>query len=268
MGQFDRDGQRILGSAIAALHHTGSGASLAATARNFTVEVSSSQTDAGKVNLYSGNESGLFPARNLTQTKDGGLFGRSLEGCDVNNDGPTNSLLATRAPTVPLRPIPPWSTTTGRRRATTGQQTTPLPRSFRVNCSATTLRAWAILDGDGYDEHIISEPFNSTSGAFGAGALWLFEGTSGQLSVAPTGSIGRRPTAASAKRWQLQVTSTRTATTTFTSPVEWGTLPDGSRFSSVQPRASVPTGSCWQKGTPANISVSDWLLAAMSTGTG
>ena len=61
-----------LGSAIAALHHTGSGASLAATARNFTVEVSSSQTDAGKVNLYSGNESGLFPARNLTQTKTAG----------------------------------------------------------------------------------------------------------------------------------------------------------------------------------------------------
>ena len=76
-----------LGSAIAALQHTGSGASLAITARNFTVEVSSSQTDSGKVNLYSGNESGLFPARNLTQTKDGGLFGRSLEGCDVNNDG-------------------------------------------------------------------------------------------------------------------------------------------------------------------------------------
>ena len=49
------------GSAIAALHHTGSGANLAATARNFTVEVSSSQTDAGKVSLYSGNESGLFP---------------------------------------------------------------------------------------------------------------------------------------------------------------------------------------------------------------
>ena len=180
----------------------------------------------------------------------------------------TNSLLATRAPTVPLRPIPPWSTTTGRRRATTGQQTTPLPRSFRVNCSATTLRAWAIWTetastSTSSQSRSIPRPEPSAPERSGSSRA-----PAGSFPVAPTGSIGRRPTAASAKRWQLQVTSTRTATTTFTSPVEWGTLPDGSRFSSVQPQASVPTGSCWQRGTPANTSVSDWLPAAMSTGTG
>ena len=36
------------------------------------------------------------------------------------------------------------------------------------------------LNGDGYDEHIITEPLNST-GTFGAGLLWLFEGTNGTL---------------------------------------------------------------------------------------
>ena len=33
------------------------------------------------------NSTGLSPLRNPTQTEDGDLFGRSLEGCDVNNDG-------------------------------------------------------------------------------------------------------------------------------------------------------------------------------------
>ena len=76
-----------LGSAVEVLHHTGAGDYLAVTALNYSMDTGSSEPDAGKVNLYSSNETGLSLLRNLTQTKQGDLFGRSLEGCDINNDG-------------------------------------------------------------------------------------------------------------------------------------------------------------------------------------
>ena len=40
------------------------------------------------------------------------------------------------------------------------------------------------LNGDGFDEHIITEPLNATGG-FGTGTLWLFEGTDQSLPGEP-----------------------------------------------------------------------------------
>ncbi len=76
-----------LGSSIAALQQSNGADILAATARNYSFVVSAQKTDQGKVNLYSGNATEMSSLRNVTQTEDGDLFGRSLEGCDVNNDG-------------------------------------------------------------------------------------------------------------------------------------------------------------------------------------
>ena len=84
-----------LGSAVEALVHAGGGDHLAITARNYSMETGSSQTDTGKVNVYSSDETGLSPLRNLTQTKAGDLFGRSLEVAMLTTTGLTNSLSLT-----------------------------------------------------------------------------------------------------------------------------------------------------------------------------
>ncbi len=68
-----------LGSVLAALQRTGTGDGLAVTARNFTATISATQTDHGKVNVFAANTTGLHAMRNMTQSKDGDLFGRSLE---------------------------------------------------------------------------------------------------------------------------------------------------------------------------------------------
>lgn len=170
-----------LGSAVAALHHTGSGASLAATARNFTFNLSETQTLDGKVNLYAGNQSGLYPLRNLTQTENGGLFGRSLEACDVNNDGHDELIVGNTGdydtPTT-YSSVEYFFGSSSGFNGTADHTLAPLIAGklfgFNIACVGD-------LNGDGYDEHIVSEPFNSTTGAFGAGSLWLFEGTNGQL---------------------------------------------------------------------------------------
>ncbi len=170
-----------LGSAVEALHHTGSGASLAATARNYTSVVSETRTDAGKVNLYTGNESGLFPSRNLTQTKDGGLFGRSLEACDVNNDGHDELIVGNTGDFSKPATYSSIEYFFGSSSGYNGTADHALESIVQGKLFGFNIACVGDLNGDGFDEHIISEPFNSTTGAFGAGTLWLFEGTNGQL---------------------------------------------------------------------------------------
>ncbi len=170
-----------LGSAVEALHHTGSGASLAATARNYTSVVSETRTDAGKVNLYTSNESGLFPSRNLTQTKDGGLFGRSLEACDVNNDGHDELIVGNTGDFSKPATYSSIEYFFGSSSGYNGTADHALESIVQGKLFGFNIACVGDLNGDGFDEHIISEPFNSTTGAFGAGTLWLFEGTNGQL---------------------------------------------------------------------------------------
>ena len=169
-----------LGSAVAALHHANSGDGLAATARNHTVQVSPTQVDDGKVNLYTGNESGLHPMRNLTQTENGGLFGRSLEACDVNNDGFDELIVGNTgtydAPAT-YSSVEYFFGSTSGYNGTADHTVASITqgRLFGLNIACV-----GDLNGDGFDEHIVSEPFNSTQ-SFGAGTLWLFEGTDGAL---------------------------------------------------------------------------------------
>ncbi|MGB2372771.1 MAG: hypothetical protein ACPIA6_03640, partial [Poseidonia sp.] len=169
-----------LGSAVEALHHTGSGASLAVTARNYTSVVSETRTDAGKVNLYTSNESGLFPSRNLTQTKDGGLFGRSLEACDVNNDGHDELIVGNTGDYSKSTTFSSIEYFFGSSSGYNGTADHTLESIVSGRLFGLNIACVGDLNGDGFDEHIISEPYNSSEG-FGAGTLWLFEGTNGPL---------------------------------------------------------------------------------------
>jgi hypothetical protein len=173
-----------LGSTVEVLHNTGAGDHLAVTALNYSVEISSSQTDTGKVNLYSSNETGLSPMRNLTQTKDGDLFGRSLEGCDINNDGFDELIVGN---TGSFEDAISYSSVEYFYGASTGYNGTPdhtLSSLVQGKLFGLVVACVGDLNGDGYDEHIITEPLNSTS-AFGTGVLWLFEGTNGLLPGEP-----------------------------------------------------------------------------------
>ena len=220
------------------------------------------------MNLYSGNESGLFPARNLTQTKDGGLFGRSLEGCDVNNDGHDELIVGNTGTYSSPATYSSVEYYYGSSSGYNGTADHTLAQIVQGKLFGHNIACVGDLDGDGYDEHIISEPFNSTSGAFGAGALWLFEGTSGQLSGGADWQYWPPPNSRIGEAMAPAVTSTRTATTTFTSPVEWErrrTGRDFPRFSHRHQFRPAVAGRGKHQRTPRFPS---WLPAAMSTGTG
>ena len=169
-----------LGNTLAALEQPSGGDVLAATARNFSVVVSASQTDQGKVNLYSGNGTGLFPLRNVTQTQDGDLFGRSLEGCDVNNDGYDELIVGNTGShqnTISYSSVEYFFGSSTGYNGSADHTLTSLLQGRLFGLSVTCV---GDVNGDGFDEHIITEPLNGTE-EFGAGSLWLFEGTDQSL---------------------------------------------------------------------------------------
>ena len=169
-----------LGSAVEALHSSNGGDVLAATARNYSMPASTTQTDTGKVNLYTSNETGLSPLRNLTQTKAGDLFGRSLEGCDINNDGFDELIVGN---TGSFEDTLSYSSVEYYYGASSGYNGTPdhtLASLTQGRLFGLVIACVGDLNGDGFDEHIITEPLNST-GVFGTGLLWLFDGTDEQL---------------------------------------------------------------------------------------
>ena len=244
-----------LGSAVEALLHTGGGDHLAVTARNYSMETGSSQTDTGKVNLYSSDETGLSPLRNLTQTKAGDLFGRSLEGCDVNSDGFDELIVGN---TGSFEDALSYSSVEYYYGSSTGYNGTP----DHTLASLTQGRLFGLivacvgdLNGDAYDEHIITEPLNSTS-TFGAGLLWLFEGTNGTLPseadwqfepTTPNTQVGEAIVAAgdiNEDGYDDVYISSR-----------MGSSSGRVEFSSVQPTESATSVNCSLKATAASNSV-------------
>ena len=171
-------GNESLGSTVTTLHHASDADGLAGGAHGYALEVSQSVTHTGKVNVYQGGEAELTLVRNVTQTGDGSMFGRTLEGCDLNGDGRAELIVAnTGSYASPLS----YSSIEYFYGDVAGYQGTPdhvISSLFQGRLFGHGIVCAGDINGDGFDEHIITEPFNTTDGVFGTGVLWLFNGTS------------------------------------------------------------------------------------------
>ena len=169
-----------LGSTVVALHQAGMPDALAVVAQNYSIEISQDQTDYGKVNLYAGHTQSLVHERNLTQSKKGDLFGRSLEACDINNDGHDELLVGN---TGSFEVINSFSSVEYFYGSPTGYNGTPdhtLESIVSGQLLGMVIACVGDVNGDGYEDHLLTEPFNSTQ-TFGGGMLWLYYGTTGAL---------------------------------------------------------------------------------------
>ena len=118
--------------------------------------------------------------RNLTQTENGGLFGRSLEACDVNNDGFDELIVGNTGTYDAPATYSSVEYFYGSMSGYNGTADHTLAQITQGRLFGLNIACVGDLNGDGFDEHIVSEPFNSTQ-SLGAGTLWLFEGTDGAL---------------------------------------------------------------------------------------
>ena len=174
-----------LGSQVTTLHQASAADGFAGAAHGYSIEVSSSVTHTGKVNVYEGGETGASLVRNLTQTADGSMFGRTLEGCDVNGDGLDELIVGNTGSYTESLSYSSIEYFYG-----TGAGYLGTPDHTVASLSQGRLLGHGIVclgdvNGDGYNEHIITEPFNSSSGVFGTGVLWLFDGTDATFPADP-----------------------------------------------------------------------------------
>ena len=174
-----------LGAVVTTLDRVNQPDGLAASASEYSVEISETDTHNGKVNIYDGSESGLSHVRNMTQSKAGPLFGRTLEGCDVNGDGHDELIVGnTGNYSNPLG----YSSIEYFYGSNSGYAGTPdhtLESLSQGRLFGFNIVCVGDLNGDGFDEHMIAEPFNTTDDVFGTGVLWLYNGTSSSLPSEP-----------------------------------------------------------------------------------
>ena len=170
-----------LGSTVVALHQAGMPDALAVVAQNYSIEISQDQTDYGKVNLYAGHMRNPLSTNETSPNRKRVICSDApLEACDINNDGHDELLVGN---TGSFEVINSFSSVEYFYGSPTGYNGTPdhtLESIVSGQLLGMVIACVGDVNGDGYEDHLLTEPFNSTQ-TFGGGMLWLYYGTTGAL---------------------------------------------------------------------------------------
>ena len=175
----------LFGSTLTTLTRDGRADSMAIGSHGYQIEVSPGDIHTGKVNIYDGSDVGMVHVRNITQSKVGAMFGRALEGCDINADG-EDELIVTNtgsyADSITYSSIEYFY---GNTSGYSGTPDVSLESNVQGKLFGYNVVCVDDINGDGYQDHIITEPYNTTTGVFGTGVLWLYQGKNTTLTSTP-----------------------------------------------------------------------------------
>ena len=179
---FTNDG---LGSVVQSLEQGTGHSVLAVSAHGWGNGLTGTENKSGKISLFTFENGAMLLERNLSQTSNGNMFGRSMEACDINGDSYDELIVGN---TGTYNNALSFSSVEYFEGSSTGYDGTPIhviESNQQGRLFAHTIACLADINSDGMEEHIITEPFNSTGGGFSAGKLWLFNGTNNTMSVEP-----------------------------------------------------------------------------------
>jgi hypothetical protein len=165
---------------------------LAAVSKNWSEEVlegTITKIHTGKVSIFLGDSSALTLDRNISQSKEGNLFGRALaSGGDLNGDGFADLAIAnTDSESSPTG----YSSIEVFYGSLSGYNGTP--DASIQSLDPGRLMGWQIeiisdINGDGFDELAFSEIFNGSS-SYQAGKVWMYHGSANGIGGEPDYTI-------------------------------------------------------------------------------
>ena len=164
-------------------------ADLAAVAGNHSIVVTSIPTEVihkGKVVIFKGNDLMMEHVRNITQTQESTLLGRSLSGSgDLNGDGFDDLLISNAAGFESFTGFPSIEIYFGTSLGFNGSADQTILSTVQGKMFGHTIDFIGDVNADGYDDMMFSEVYNSTTG-YQAGKVWMYYGSSAGIhSVIP-----------------------------------------------------------------------------------
>lgn len=174
-----------LGAVLTTLMNASSPDGLAAAAHGYRLDITENEALTGKVNLFAGGTAGMVHQRNLTPSKEGPMFGRSMEGCDVNGDGFDELIVGNTGTFEDSLGYSSVEYFYGNASGYAGTPDHTLESLSQGRLLGHSIVCAGDLNADGLNEHLLTEPFNTTTGVFGTGVLWLYDGTESHLPAEP-----------------------------------------------------------------------------------
>lgn len=164
-------------------------ADLAAVAGNHSIIVATIPNEIvhkGKIVIFKGNSSMMNHVRNITQTQESTLLGRSLSGSgDLNGDGFDDLLVSNAASFESFSGFPSVEIYFGTSLGFNGTADQRILSTVQGKMFGHTIDFIGDVNGDGFDDMMFSEVYNGTS-QFQAGKMWLYHGSSAGIhSVVP-----------------------------------------------------------------------------------
>ena len=174
-----------LGSVVQSLEQNQGNSILAVSAQGWSNGLTGNDNKSGKVSIFAYENGTMSLQRNLTQSSNGNMFGRTMEACDIDGDSYDELLIGN---TGTYENALSFSSVEYFEGTSNGYDGTPIHviesnqqgRLFGYNIACLE-----DVNADGMEDHIITEPFNSSGGGFSAGKLWFFNGTNGTMTVEP-----------------------------------------------------------------------------------
>ena len=164
-------------------------ADLAAVAANHSVVVATIPNEIvhkGKIAIYKGTASSMEHVRNITQTQESTLLGRSLSGSgDLNGDGFDDLLVSNAASFDSFSGFPSIEIFFGTSFGFNGTADQKILSTVQGKMFGHTIDFIGDINSDGFDDMMFSEVYNGTGG-YQAGKVWMYHGSaSGIHSAVP-----------------------------------------------------------------------------------
>ena len=161
---------------------------LAAVSKNWSETLVDGDIINGKVSIFLGNLSALTFDRNISQSKDGNLFGRALaSGGDLNGDGFADLAIANTDSESNPSGYSSIEVFYGSLSGYNGTPDASIQSLFQGRLMGWQIEIISDINGDGFDELAFSEIFNGSS--YQAGKVWMYYGSANGIGGEPDYTI-------------------------------------------------------------------------------